>query len=415
MPTASHANPSHRLSTKASFSSSPLAASTAPIHRLAASIQDYLHFPDPHPLYVVAAALVANYAVGRPVWLMLIGPSSCGKSELLNSLLSLPRIVEGGAVTGVGALLSGSRKKERTAESTGGLLRDIGDRGALVIKEFTSILSLPHETLRGVLAAFREIYDGRWTRPAGTDGGATLHWEGKMGFLTGCTEAIDHHAAMTAHMGERFLQYRYVTSDGWTETYKALSIANGETLSAQLQQLVLSFAENLGLDWDNPPELPELDSHDKQRLIAFAQFAAHGRSSVTRDSYTKEIIQASVGEYPMRLALVMGQLLSALRYIGVHETDSWQIICKCSFDSFPGNRRLAMLALLKGADSTVDIAEHIRVSQATAKRALEELKIYQLVDRPTPSTWAVSPWARTRLKEALNGTGQSSRTLARVS
>lgn len=393
---------------KVSFTSSPLADAQTPIHQLAAKLQAYLHFPDPYPLYALMAALVSNYAEGRPVWLMLIGPPSCGKSELLNSLLSLPGLHEGGSITGVGALLSGSRRKDRTNDSTGGLLRHVGDRGCLILKEFTSILSLPNENLRSLLAAFREIYDGRWTRSIGTDGGSDQHWEGKLAVLTGSTEAIDHHHALISDMGERFIFYRYESSDGWSEAYQALSVNNAERLSETLRQLVAEFASDLGLDWSAPPDLAPLDSHDKQRIIALSQFAAHGRSAVIRDPYSKEITQASTGEYPTRLAMAFGQMLRSLRYIGVDDVDAWNIVRKCSFDSIPGSRRSTLAALLKQHTSTSSIAAEAKVSQTTIRRALEELQIHNMVERIDVASWAISDWANARLKEAMNGAGKRS-------
>lgn len=58
--------------------------------------------------------------------------------------------------------------------STGGLVRKIGDRGVLVIKDVTSILSMDRNVRAGVLAALREIYDGRWEHNVGVSSGLTL-------------------------------------------------------------------------------------------------------------------------------------------------------------------------------------------------------------------------------------------------
>lgn len=388
------------VSHKASFTATPFPST--PIHRLTCALRDHLHLADPFPVYILLAALVANYAEGRPLWLMLVGPPSCGKSELLNTLLALPGVIEAGPMSSEGAFLSGSRRKERTSESTGGLLRQIGARGALVLKEFGSILSMPPDRMHSIIGALREIYDGRWSRPIGTDGGRVEHWQGKLALLTGSTEAIDRHHAVLTELGERFLYYRYEApaSDGWSECYRALTRESPETLTATLQSLVLQFAQELALDWTYPPQLVDPSIGDHQRLIAFAQLASHGRSSVTRDRWSKEILSASVGEYPTRLATVLGQLLSALRYIGVSQDDSWRILRKCAFDSIPGSRRSALLALFSGFHSTRDIAAHARVSNATAGRALEELKLYSLVSHSPDSGWSISSWAHDRLREA---------------
>jgi len=66
------------------------------------------------------------------------------------------------------------RGGKRTPEATGGLLRKLGDHGLLVIKDFTSILSMNRDMRAEVLGAVREVHDGRWSRNVGTDGGQTL-------------------------------------------------------------------------------------------------------------------------------------------------------------------------------------------------------------------------------------------------
>jgi hypothetical protein len=60
------------------------------------------------------------------------------------------------------------------------LLREIGERGVLVIKDVTSILSMNRDLRTQVLGALREIHDGSWVRKAGTDGGVSIPWEGRI-------------------------------------------------------------------------------------------------------------------------------------------------------------------------------------------------------------------------------------------
>ena len=91
--------------------------------------------------------------------------------------------------TGLPALLSATPKKDRTAGATGGLLREIGEFGVIVLKDFTTILSMHRESRAEILAALREIYDGEWTRSVGSEGARTLHWKGKVGLVAASTAA----------------------------------------------------------------------------------------------------------------------------------------------------------------------------------------------------------------------------------
>ena len=94
-------------------------------------------------------------------------------------------------------MLSATSAKTRSKTATGGLLRKIGDHGVLVIKDVTSILSAARETRGTVLAAIREIYDGRWERNVGTDGGQTLTWTGRIVLIGAVTTAWDSAHALT--------------------------------------------------------------------------------------------------------------------------------------------------------------------------------------------------------------------------
>src|SRR5262249_25894913 len=78
--------------------------------------------------------------------------------------------------------------------SATGLLRKLGNHGILVIKDVTSILSADRHTRGPVLAALREVYDGRWERNVGSDGGLTLTCIGRLVIVGAVTTAWD-----TAH------------------------------------------------------------------------------------------------------------------------------------------------------------------------------------------------------------------------
>jgi hypothetical protein len=193
----------------------PQAPRPAPKRReltdVVATFRRWLHLDDPAPVYAVAAAIVANRAAGDPVWLLVVSAPSTGKAELLSAAAGLPYVCSVATLT-ASALLSGTSKRERTKDATGGVLRQVGDFGILLAKDFTSVLAQNRDTRAEALAALREVYDGRWDRAVGTDGGRILSWRGKCGLLGGVTPAFDGYHAVVSTLGDRFCCYGCRTS-----------------------------------------------------------------------------------------------------------------------------------------------------------------------------------------------------------
>src|SRR5262249_7016619 len=117
-------------------------------------------------------------------------------------------------ITSEGALLSASPRKQRSKTATGGLLRQIGERGIFAIKDFTSIISASHEVRMQVLAALREVHDGHWVRNVGSDGGQSLEWHGRIVVIGACTTAWDQAHAVVSTMGDRFVLVRANSNTG---------------------------------------------------------------------------------------------------------------------------------------------------------------------------------------------------------
>ena len=84
----------------------------------------------------------------------------------------------------------------------------------LVVKDVTSILSMNGDTRAKVLAALREVYDGRWDREVGAEGGRVIRWEGRIVVIGAVTTAWDTHHAVIATMGDRFVLVRMDSDQG---------------------------------------------------------------------------------------------------------------------------------------------------------------------------------------------------------
>jgi hypothetical protein len=146
---------------------------------------DYLYLPDPTVVDVVLAAYIANHMRGDPVWLLVIGAPSRGKTEVVGALGGRPDVHMLSKLTGQ-TLASGMRK-DRAAS----LLYRLEDQGkrVLVLKDLTSVLTMYREARDQVLGDLREIYDGQFTKEFGT--GTSIDWSGKLGLIAGVTPLID--------------------------------------------------------------------------------------------------------------------------------------------------------------------------------------------------------------------------------
>src|SRR5262245_58198915 len=101
------------------------------LDQVLSTFKNWLHMPDPGIVEVCLAAIAANRIPGDPVWILLTGGASSGKTEVLNSLCALSNIRPVSTLTEA-ALLSGTGARERASDATGGLLRGIGPFGILV-------------------------------------------------------------------------------------------------------------------------------------------------------------------------------------------------------------------------------------------------------------------------------------------
>jgi hypothetical protein len=361
-----------------------------------------LHLPSPDPLYATLGAVAANRMRGDPVWLLQVGPPSSGKTELVGSLAKL-RDVRFAALLTEAALLSGTAKKERAADATGGLLRQVGKAGILVMKDFTSTLAQQRDTRAAALAALREVYDGHWSRPVGSEGGRVLHWSGKLGLVAGCTPAIDAHHAVLSSLGDRFVLYRLPATDPAKQGAMALDRDDDDAMRAELADAVAALFAAVTL----PAMPPKLAGAERDRMVAVATLAARCRSAVPRDGYKQEIQYVPEAEPPARLARTLWRLLEGMSVLGVPRPDAWRVAVKVALDCMPSGRRAALDALATGGEQTTKkVALAAWQPTNTIRRALEDLAAHGIADREAegpgkPDHWRLSDRAQPWLAAAL--------------
>jgi hypothetical protein len=355
-----------------------------------------LYLPDPLAVPIVLGAVAVNYRPGDPLWLMIVAPPGDGKTELLHSMLALPNTHLVSTLTEQ-ALLSGTPRKDRAKGSKGGLLREVGDFGLLVMKDFGSILSMNRDSRGQVLAALREVYDGEWVRYVGAEGGLQLRWAGKVGLLAGATPAVDRHHAAIAALGERFLRMRFPDADA---DQMAEAARDGrESISGVRAELTDAVSGLFaGLDPTLSP-LP-LDARRGEQLISLAVLAARARSSVERDEYSRDVELVPPPETPTRIAAGLARLWDGMTMVGADADTAWRGVTRVAWDSIPEPRRGVLALMLDGAERTTrEVGEAMDLPTSTARRTLEDLTAHRLVSRDrfgdsdnSAARWHVTTW-----------------------
>ena len=322
-------------------------------------------------IHAVLATAAAERLDGDPLWLLLISGSGNAKTETVQSLAGAGAIITS-AITSEGALLSASPKQQRQTGSTGGLLRLLGKSGLLVIKDVTSILAMNRDARGAVLAALREIHDGRWQRNVGTDGGRTLTWEGRIAIVGAVTTAWDRAHDVIASMGDRFVVLRVDSTIGRLPAGRRAIANTGEetTMRAELAAVVTKVLAEVRRD-----RAITLSDDEEERILAAADVVTLARTGVEYD-YRGDVIDAHAPEMPTRFAKELAQVVRGAVAIGIERRAALRLAIRCARDSMPPLRLAILDDISRYPGSlTRDVRKRLEKPRATVDRQLQALQM----------------------------------------
>jgi hypothetical protein len=350
----------------------------------------HLWLPDPGTVYVTLATVAANRLPGDPVWALLVGASSSGKSETTNALNRLPEYHAVSTFSEAG-LVSGS------SDGTPGLLIQIGEAGLLVFKDLTTILSKHKADRDGVLGCLREVYDGSYTRRLGNKGGERK-WEGRLGLIAAVTEMIDDYDL--GQLGERFIRYRLPAPSAEDTLATGRMVLDTLHLQRDSRAARARIVDEFFAGLTFPEVPPEPSDEDRNRLNVLAGIGARCRSPIIRDRYKGDQIErVPIPEGIGRMLAQLGQLLAGMRVIGVPEDEVWRLLAQIVLDGMhPLRRKVLDLAVDEGRQmTTATIAARCDLPSTSVRRHLEDLTalgVLEKVHYTDPESWAVSSWLK---------------------
>jgi len=370
-----------------------------PLSEVKKTIKNWLYLEDDTVIDVILATQVANQLKTDPNWMLIIGPPSHAKTELLRSLDGHPKVCFLSNLT-PSTLVSGLRFKKGQKDPS--LLLTL-DGKTLVLKDFTSILSMRSEAQQEILGQLREVYDGQYSKAFGT--GKKIDWEGHVGLLGAVTPVYDKHYSVIGTLGDRFLLFRTGNTDGRKTGLQAQKVVGREDqMRGEIRDTVHKFLDQFndlsGIQFKHNEDVNSL-------IVDLASFIALGRLPVERDYRNQTVLYQPLPEGTPRLVKQLMQLGMGL--ILIHgkpgmDIDTFEILKKVGRDLLPSQRLKILKYFYEEGiitttwQKTKEVADGVNLPGSTVKLILEDLMIVELLDRNvededkerTPYLWRLS-------------------------
>jgi len=362
------------------------------LNQVKKEILDVQYMEDTSIIDVCLATLVSNrLRLGNPIWMVIIGKSSGGKSQILKPLaLSDPKFMHQVDDLTENTFLSSMNVKGGQDFS---LLNKIGPTGMIVISDLTVIFSKNSDSKNAILSQLRMIYDGEMTKMSGNKSEPTK-WKGKLGIIAGSTPSVYAHFEDVADMGERFVYFRMKEYDERKATHLALSRGlYGRELDEKLATLYGDYVMEAGQAYiaDGSPTIT-IPEDAVSRIIDVSMFAERIRTTAHKDFKGEKIIKIPCPAAPMRVAQQLFAVLKGLAVIQFHETGKYIIREKdiecvewCGW-SLANEEKRAVLKIFAEEDylypfKTSTVADKIGLDTSTTGIILQNLAAVGVLNR----------------------------------
>lgn len=346
---------------------------------LLAHMSHWHHVPDPTHVVVVLAAAITRLEDAEPCWVLLVAPSSSGKTEVVRIIddVAGARLDE---VTQAG-LLGWTKGK---AVKPSGVLTRIGERALVTFGDLSTLLASSDRGGRDQLfAMLRRAYDGHTSRNVSPPGKVaegypeTLEWSGRLTIVGCVTKAIDRYSAHAQELGARWLYVRLPERDtaAKREAAALLRLEGLSTRRREARALACALLDDVG-------ELPKVPDAVADVIEDAALVTAWGRAAVPRNGYgAREIEGVADPEDPYRIIRQLTTLARGVLALGLPDEAAAAIARRVALDSMPETRRAVLEVLTTGEVlTTAGVGKAARLDRKVARMTLEDLAAIGVVD-----------------------------------
>jgi hypothetical protein len=367
----------------------------------------WLHLPNTDVLKIMYGAIIANKLGGDPVWMFLVAPPGGSKSELLMSLSDHPEIHPLTSLT-PHTLISGTSWQGGKDPS---LLPQLNGK-ILVIKDFTTLLTMHYSQRDEIFGTLRDIYDGNTEKVFGN--GIKRTYNVRFGIIAGVTPVIETFNIMHSSLGERFLKFRI--TGNWDQANEDAKIARAlsnlgreDTMRDELKKITTWYLKGLKVPVGGG--IPRISAVYLRQISALAKFSARLRGVVDRDKYSGMVMYKPSSEVGTRLAKQIAKLgMGIAIFAGKKEIDehTYRLMRRVALDTVPDRSEDIVQAMWdiwcekEEYCTTSDIMDITRLPQSTVFRLLQDLNLLKIVnrkDREGKATWSLSEYIMGLIKD----------------
>lgn len=360
---------------------------------------ELLHEPNHMSIELAIIIMISNLFDTDPIWMFLVAPPSSGKTQVINGLkyLCQPYDEIGYSLSSVTthALVSGMETKRGDPSVFAKL---DGKKASLIIKDFSTVTSMPESEKMEINAQLRDGYDGYTSKSFG-NGVVRNYTKLRFGLLAAVTDDIYNEAVTNQALGERFAKLNIGRSNDLAFAEgaidKAISDTSRDTFKAdedRCAKTIYSCVRNIIKKVEDGAKLPKLSLELQDAIKGVSLYVAAMRGVVSRDKFRRDYIKsAPYSETGIRFAKMISNIAAyrALLYGREEATlEDLPLIRRIALDTI--NQRdeeiLRKVYLLNKDDASREPLKHIiqdgsKYTQYTVHCVLEDLVMLDMLNR----------------------------------
>lgn len=349
----------------------------------------------------LATVLTSRWMGGKdvqPVWLMIVGNPSSGKTEVVLACKKLAEhvlYVDTLTENAFGSGFVDDKQKSKYRAKNQDLLGELQNMNrALIIKDLTTLFSLRDDKLKKILGDLTSIYDGSYSKWTGTLG--QIKYEVKFPMLACITpEVLRKHHNYMSQIGGRFLMFRLTPlSEGEQEEGFEI-LWNEKQREKNIRKLQRDIASHIEQILAVPVELEEESGEVRDTINRLAMILARGRGIVIRQPkqmideqtgaqrHSYEVVDTQV-EGPFRIfqqLRLLGRALTVVHGRAKVSDHELELLRRVVFSSIPPDRaRILNLFVESPAGfSALHCAQRLGLSRPWAKSVLDEMVLLKVL------------------------------------